>query len=234
VGATLNGMPWPPLFDPEPLPPALRGLLAAAAPWEILAALDDFVADVTTDHAGTIHPTAVLEGAVRLERGAWIGPHAFVQGPCLIMAGAEVGHAALLRGGVVLGPGAKVGHASEVKRSLLLPHAKAPHFNYVGDSVLGSDVNLGAGVKLANLRLIPGAIRVAGTATGLRKLGAILGDRVSIGCNSVLAPGTVIGRDTLVVDSVSVAGVIPAGQLLGRNGSFTPRRDLPTTAIGAP
>jgi UDP-N-acetylglucosamine diphosphorylase / glucose-1-phosphate thymidylyltransferase / UDP-N-acetylgalactosamine diphosphorylase / glucosamine-1-phosphate N-acetyltransferase / galactosamine-1-phosphate N-acetyltransferase len=140
-----------------------------------------------------------------LEAGASIGPHAFVQGPAWIMAGAQVGHAAMLRGGVLLGPKAKVGHASEVKRSVLLAGAKAPHFNYVGDSVIGHGANLGAGVKLANLKVVGG--RGGRRATGLRKLGALVGDGVSIGCNAVLAPGTVIGADTVVYAGATVRGV---------------------------
>ena len=223
-------MPWPALFDLDRMPAALRPLWRDDAPWDVLTALDAFLADLNPARHGAIHPTAVVEGVISLEEGATIGPHAYVVGPCLLMTGAEVGHGAMLRGGVILGPGAKVGHASEVKRSLLLGGAKVPHFNYVGDSVLGHDVNLGAGVKLANLRLTPGTVRVGEIDTGLRKLGAILGDGVSIGCNAVVSPGTLIGRDTLVVDGVSLRGVIPAGHLVKRRGSGTEavlRRDLP-------
>src|SRR3990170_4955107 len=117
----------------------------------------------------------VVEGAVRLEAGARIGPHAHVVGPVWLMAGAEVGHGATVRGGVLLGPDAKVGHATEVKRSIFFAGAKAPHFNYVGDSVLGHGANLGAGVKLANLRATGGTVAMAGHATGLRKLGSWVG-----------------------------------------------------------
>ncbi len=200
--------PLPPLFDLDLVPEAWRGLWSVEHPWEVLANLDRFLSGLEPEIAGAVHPSAVLEGPVRLEAGASIGPHAYVQGPAWIMAGAEVHHAAYLRGGVLLAPGAKVGHASEVKRSVFLPGAKAPHFNYVGDSVLGSEVNIGAGVKVANLKAMGGTIVVAGIDTGLRKLGALLGDRVSVGCNAVLAPGTVVGRDTVIYHGATVRGVV--------------------------
>lgn len=176
--------------------------------------MDALLAGVPDRLDGEVHQTAVIEGTVWLEAGARIGPFALVQGPAWIMAGAQVGHAAMLRGGVLMGPRSKVGHASEAKHTILLAGAQVPHFNYVGDAVIGHDVNLGAGVKLANLRVVPGEVVVGGVATGLRKLGAILGDGVSIGCNAVLAPGTVIGRGTIVYDGATVRGVVPARSIV--------------------
>lgn len=204
----------PELFDLARLPTAWRDLIDPDAPWTALARMDVLLAEVADQREGEVHPTAVIEGAVRLEPGARIGPYAFVQGPAWIMAGAQVGHAAMIRGGVLMGPRSSVGHASEAKHALLLGGAKVPHFNYVGDSVVGHDVNLGAGVKLANLRVVSGGVTVAGEATGLRKLGAIIGDRVSIGCNAVLAPGTVVGRDTIVYDGATLRGVVPARSIV--------------------
>lgn len=205
----MRGLPT--LFDLDRLPEAWRPWWRSERPWETLAELDRFLNDLEPSLAGSVHPTAVLEGPVRLELGASIGPHAYVQGPAWIMAGAEVHHGAYLRGGVLLAPGAKVGHASEVKRSIFLPGAKAPHFNYVGDSILGREVNIGAGVKIANLKAMGGTIQVAGIDTGLRKLGALLGDDVSVGCNAVLAPGTVVGRGTVVYHGATVRGVVGEG-----------------------
>lgn len=204
----------PDLFDLERVPEAWRGLLDPAAPWSALARMDALLGTLVELREGEVHSTAVIEGPLRLEAGARIGPFALVQGPAWIMAGAEVGHAAFVRGGVLLGPGARVGHASEAKHSLLLGGAKAPHFNYVGDSILGHDVNLGAGVKLANLRVVRGGISVGGVATGLRKLGAIVGDGASIGCNAVLSPGTVVGRGTVVYEGATVRGVLPARSIV--------------------
>lgn len=202
------------LFDAERLPEALRTLTSPDLPWEILEALDGFVGGLVASNAGTVHPTAVLEGNVVLGEGATIGPHAYVQGPAWIGDEAEIGHGAYVRGGCVIGAGAKVGHASEIKRSLLLPGAKAPHFNYVGDSILGADVNLGAGVKLANFKTDGGSIRVETEDTGLRKFGAAVGDGVSIGCNAVLAPGTVIGPRTIVYAGAVLRGEVRADAIV--------------------
>ena len=202
------------LFDPADLPEALHPLLETAWPWEILALLDAFLGTLADNRKGEIHPTAVLEGAVYLHETATIGPHAFLEGPVWLGAGASVKHGAYLRGPVVLAPGAVVGPKTEVKRSLFLNGAKAAHFNYVGDSVLGVNVNLGAGVKLANFKTFGDEVRVGDMSTGLRKFGAALGDRVSIGCNAVTAPGTVIGPRTLVYSGATLRGVLPADSIV--------------------
>lgn len=198
------------LFDLQRLPEALRTLLKPERPWQVLEALDGFVGGLVATGEGHVHPTAVVEGNVVLGEGAIIGPHAYVEGPAWIGEGAAICHGAYVRGGCVIGAGAKVGHASEVKRSLFLPGAKAPHFNYVGDSILGADVNLGAGVKLANFKTDGSAISVDREETGLRKFGAALGDGVSIGCNAVLAPGTILGARTIVY-----AGAVLRGEIRG-------------------
>lgn len=200
----------PETFDLERVPAPWRALFDDDLPWAVLARLDDFWRTLVVDVAGEVHPTAVLEGPVRVDVGASIGPHAFVQGPAWFMTGSSVGHGAYVRGGVLLAPGAKVGHATEVKRSVFLGGAKAPHFNYVGDSVLGHDVNLGAGVKVANLKAFGGTISVGEASTGLRKLGALVGDGASIGCNAVLAPGTVVGAGTVVYHGAMLRGLVPA------------------------
>lgn len=201
-------------FELDRVVDTLRVLIRGERPWDALVALDRFCSRLVDDRRGRVHPTAVLEGPVVLAEGASIGPHAYVQGPVWIGEAAQVAHGAYLRGNVVVGPGAKVGHATEVKRSVLLGGAKAPHFNYVGDSVLGTDVNLGAGVKLANFRVDGGEISVGGEGTGLRKLGAILGDGVSIGCNAVLNPGTLVGRDSVIYPNAMVHGIVPPGTIV--------------------
>lgn len=209
---------FPETFDLDRVPAAWRTLFEGPEPWSVLERLDAYLASIagtlTGDVRGSVHPTAVLEGTVRVEEGASVGPHAHVVGPAWLMAGAEVGHGATVRGGVLLGPGAKVGHASEVKRSVFLGGAKAPHFNYVGDSVLGHDVNLGAGVKLANLKTVGPPVSVGGRPTGLRKLGSLLGDGASIGCNAVLDPGTLVGAHAIVYPGAVLRGVVPARSLV--------------------
>lgn len=165
----------------------------------------------------------VMEGAYLSDRpifiaeGARIEPGAYVLGPAFIGAGAVVRHGAFVRENVVLLPGAILGHASEAKNSLFLPQAAAPHFSYIGDSILGHRVNLGAGTKLSNLGVLSEKDRVTGKRpsihltinatdydTGLAKFGAILGDGAQTGCNTVLNPGCLIGRETLVYANASL------------------------------
>jgi len=143
-----------------------------------------------SEKATIVNPEQVL-----IERGAKVFPEAYIEGPCYIGEGAVVGHAAYIRSYTLLGKECVVGHASEVKHSIFLDGAKAPHFNYVGDSIIGSEANLGAGVICANLRFDQESVKVyyAGAVhdTGMRKLGAFIGDRTYIGCNCVTNPGAV-------------------------------------------
>jgi NDP-sugar pyrophosphorylase family protein len=151
--------------------------------------------------------------------GARVEPGAYVRGPAYIGPNAVVRHGAYLRENCVLLAGAVLGHASEMKNSVLLPGAKAPHFAYVGDSILGSRVNLGAGTKLSNAT-ITGTSSILVTIedvehdTGLRKIGAILGDDTQIGCNAVLNPGTFLGRRVLVYPNTSIRGYHPTDSVL--------------------
>ena len=198
------------LFRLDDLPAELAELLDVERVWQALERLDAFGRQVRHEVEGELHGTAVVTGTLHLPEGAQVGPYAMIEGPVWLGPGAVVGHGAYIRGPAVLMAGARVGHASEVKRSILLPGARAPHFNYVGDSILGRDVNLGAGVKIANFKTFGDAIRMDAQETGLRKLGAAVGDGVSIGCNAVLSPGTVIGPRTIVYNGALVRGTVPA------------------------
>jgi UDP-N-acetylglucosamine diphosphorylase / glucose-1-phosphate thymidylyltransferase / UDP-N-acetylgalactosamine diphosphorylase / glucosamine-1-phosphate N-acetyltransferase / galactosamine-1-phosphate N-acetyltransferase len=153
-----------------------------------------------------IHETA------RVEAGAYI------QGPCIIGANSEVRHGAYIRGNVIVGHNCVVGHATEVKNSIFLDGAKAGHFAYIGDSILGNEVNLGAGTKLANLKIVPGNVSIVYEGknydTGLRKLGAIIGDYAQTGCNSVTSPGTIIGKYSLIYPAIAVKGCIVEGSIV--------------------
>ena len=151
------------------------------------------------------------KGPVMIELGAIIEPSTHFIGPCFVGKGATIRHGAYIRENAWICSSALVGHCSEVKHSILLPGAKAPHFNYVGDSILGKAVNLGAGVKLSNLRN-DGAevfLRIgdAHRSSGLRKFGAILGDGCQLGCNAVTNPGTILGPNSTVWPNVTVTGV---------------------------
>ena len=158
------------------------------------------------------------DGAVHICEGVSISACVRIEGPCYVGTGAELRHAAYLRGDSWICAEAVVGHATEVKHSVLLPGAKAPHFNYVGDSLLGGDVNLGAGVKLSNLRNDGRNVLVRGLGhpvdSGLRKFGAILGEGTGLGCNAVTNPGVVLGMRCNVWPNVTVSGAHPAGAVL--------------------
>lgn len=154
---------------------------------------------------GKVHPQAIVEGRVFVEEGAVIEATALVRGPCYIGKNAEVRHGAYIRGQSYVGPKAVVGHTTEVKGSVFFDHAKAGHFAYVGDSILGIDCNLGAGTKLANLKLNHGLVAVTHPVTrekiqtNLKKFGAVIGDGCQIGCNAVLSPGSLLTPKSLVL-----------------------------------
>jgi NDP-sugar pyrophosphorylase family protein len=163
---------------------------------------------------GTIEPGAFVQGPVTLAKGALIEAGAYVRGPAILGPGTVVRHGAYLRGFVLAGRDCIIGHDTESKGSVFFDKASAGHFAYVGDSILGTRVNLGAGTKLANFRVFPGKVKVAlpdGSTidSGLEKLGAILGDDVNIGCNGVTAPGTIVGRESRIYSLCSVRGTVP-------------------------
>ena len=188
-----------------------------AAPWELLGEpLDDILSRLPSSEIhGQISPDVHLAGdRIVICPGARIHPTAVIEGPIYIGCDAEIRPGAYLRGGVWIGDRCIVGTNTEIKRAILLPHAKAPHLNYVGDSILGADVNLGAGTILSNFRHDGGPIRIPWNGgkldTGRRKLGAILGDGVMTGCNSVLHPGVVVGQGTQIYPGVQLrSGVYP-------------------------
>ena len=153
------------------------------------------------------------KGPIIIDPTAIIEPSSHFIGPCYVGPNAQIRHGAYVREFSWICSGAVVGHCSEVKHSILLPGAKAPHFNYVGDSILGTGVNLGAGTKLSNLRNDGGEVhlRIDGQriGSGLRKFGAILGEGCQLGCNSVTNPGVILGCSSTVWPNVTVTGIHP-------------------------
>ncbi|HUO87082.1 MAG TPA: hypothetical protein VM617_06800 [Thermoanaerobaculia bacterium] len=217
---TLPGAALPTLF--ADLPEVFRDHWRPEAPWELLGEPLDDVLAVLPDDAIEIRlsPGVHLSGApVAIGRGSRIGDGATIEGPVWIGRDVEIRPGAYLRGGCWIGDGAVVGASTEVKRAILLPGAHAPHLNYVGDSILGRGVNLGAGAILSNFRHDGGEISIRHgdrrLATGRRKLGAILGDDVLTGCNAVLHPGVVVGRGTQIYPGVQLRnGIYPAGRVV--------------------
>lgn len=162
------------------------------------------VTDATVIHAGA----AFMSDDIHLAPGVKVEPGALIKGPAYIGPGTEVRQGAYIRGSVLVGAGCVVGHTTELKNAVMLDGAKAGHFAYLGDSILGRDCNLGAGTKLANLKIIERPYRIkVGDDTHVierRKFGAIMGDGCETGCNSVSNPGTILGGRSLVAPCVSV------------------------------
>jgi len=210
----------PPLF--AALPDELAAGFDPERPWDLLAApLDELLAALPSDRIDIRLPADVhlLGDRIAIGRGTRILPGAVIEGPIRIGRDCEIRPGCYLRGGVWLGDGCIVGASTEVKRAIFLDGARAPHLNYVGDSILGAGVNLGAGTILSNFRHDGGEIRIPHgrerLATGRNKLGAILGDRVLTGCNAVLHPGTIVGAGTQIYPGAQLrAGVYPGGTLI--------------------
>jgi NDP-sugar pyrophosphorylase family protein len=190
----------------------------AANVWDVFHHLPEIVAEFTRGRRlikGTVMRGAELyDGPLYVGTNATIEPGAYVAGPAYIGDGVRVRHGAYVRDNCIFLAGSMLGHSSEAKAAVLLPEAKAPHFAYVGDSILGCRVNLGAGTKISNLRIMPGAspniwLDLDGELvdTGLRKLGAIVGDDVQIGCNAVLSPGALLRPGCIVY----AGAIVPKG-----------------------
>ena len=217
-------MDWPAGVKAEALfsSDAVRSMMNPSEPaWSILdpnnpsglkAQLQSKLTAIGSKHPEGVEYVTIDErkGFVHVEEGAIVEPHVHLIGPCIIESKATIRSHAYVREYTWMMTESLLGHASESKHSLFLPRAKAPHFNYVGDSILGSNVNLGAGVKLSNLRNDGQHIGIwlddVRRETGLRKFGAILGDNAQLGCNAVTNPGTVLGKSSMVHPNTTVSG----------------------------
>jgi NDP-sugar pyrophosphorylase family protein len=193
--------------------------------WEALHRLPDYVAR----HAPTGQPPRTADRVsigpqVFIGEGTVIEEGACIQGPAIIGRHCLIRHNAYIRSGVLIGDHCLVGHACELKNAVLFHHCQVPHFNYVGDSILGHRAHLGAGVVLSNFKSLPGPIAVEDGPrrheTGLEKFGALLGDGAEIGCNAVLNPGSVIGRGSIVYPAVSWRGYLPPHHLAKHHPSL--------------
>ena len=160
---------------------------------------------------------AFIGEQVFIGEGTVVEDGVMVKGPAIIGKNCQIRHNAYIRENVIIGDGCVVGNSSELKNSLLFNGAQVPHFNYVGDSILGHRAHLGAGVKISNYKLFPGNIEVEVDGvpfdTGLRKFGAVLGDSAEVGCNAVLNPGSILGRGAVVYPNVFWRGILPANMI---------------------
>lgn len=184
-------------------------------PWEALDGIKSFILELgeTLSADEYDHP----EEGVWIAKDAKIFPSAYIGAPCIIDHGAEVRHCVFIRGSAIVGKNAVVGNSTELKNVVLFDNVQVPHYNYVGDSILGYKAHMGAGSITSNVKsdktLVTVHIPDAPIETGRKKFGAILGDNVEVGCNSVLNPGTVVGRCSNIYPVSCVRGVVPANSI---------------------
>jgi UDP-N-acetylglucosamine diphosphorylase/glucosamine-1-phosphate N-acetyltransferase len=180
-------------------------------PWDLLEANEVLLQTWAFEREGTIEPGATLDGDVAVGPGSMIRTGTVIEGPCVIGRDCRIGPHAYIRGATSIGNDCHIGHCSEVKNSVILPGTKIPHFNYVGDSVIGSSCNVGAGTKIANLRNDHAPVHACGMNTGRVKFGAIVGDGVSFGINCSVNAGTVVGSGCSFAPQSYVHGCIMEG-----------------------
>ena len=197
-------------------------LSGATYPWEILKKISDFILEV----GATLSPDEydqVSEG-VWVAKSAKVAPTAYLGAPCIIGPETEVRHCAFVRGSALVGAGCVVGNSVELKNCILFDGVQTPHYNYVGDSILGYRSHMGAGSITSNVKSDKTnvSVNVGGekVETGCRKMGAMLADFVEVGCNSVLNPGTVIGAHSNVYPTSSVRGYVPANSIYKKQGEI--------------
>ena len=196
-------------------------------PWEALPKIKEFVVEL----GKTLSPDEYDNPAenVWIAKSATIAPSATISAPCIIGKNTELRTGAFIRGSVIVGEGCVVGNSCELKNAILFDSVQVPHFNYIGDSILGYRSHTGAGAITSNVKSDKTLVNVKGEngeaiPTGLKKFGAMLGDFVEVGCNSVLNPGTVIGRNSNIYPLSSVRGTVPANSIFKSQGNIVEKK----------
>lgn len=194
----------------------------AVYPWELLPKIGAYIVEL-----GSSLPEDRYEKRgenVWIAKSAKVAPTACINGPCIIDEEAEIRHCAFIRGNAIVGKGAVVGNSTELKNVILFNKVQVPHYNYVGDSILGHKSHMGAGSITSNVKsdktLVVVKSPYGNIETGLKKMGAMLGDNVEVGCNSVLNPGTVIGRNANVYPTSMVRGYVDADSIYKKQGEI--------------
>ncbi len=186
-------------------------LESVAYPWEALPKIEEFIIKIGNNLDADVYEKK--GDNIWIAKSAKIAPTAYINGPAIIGEDAEVRHCAFIRGKAIVGNGAVVGNSTELKNVILFNKVQVPHYNYVGDSILGFKAHMGAGSVTSNVKsdkkLVIVKNREEKIETGLKKFGAMLGDNVEVGCNSVLNPGTVVGKNSNIYPLSCVRGVIP-------------------------
>ncbi len=210
----LDGMLFAPLFE------------GAELPFEILPKIGDFIKELGKRLDSSVYETKGEN--IWIAKSACVAPTASITGPCIIGENTEVRHCAFIRGNALIGDNCVVGNSTELKNVVLIGKVQVPHYNYVGDSVLGYGSHMGAGSITSNVKSDKTLVTVKTDEgiikTGLKKFGAILGDCVEVGCGSVLNPGTIIGRNTNIYPLSSVRGFVPANSIYKRAGEVVEKR----------
>lgn len=196
-------------------------------PWEALAGIKEFVIEL----GKTLSPDEYYSPAenVWIAKSAKIAPSATINAPCIIGKDTELRTGAFIRGSVIVGEGCVVGNSCELKNAILFDSVQVPHFNYIGDSILGYRSHTGAGAITSNVKSDKTLVSVKGEngtsiPTGLKKFGAMIGDFVEVGCNSVLNPGTIIGRNSNVYPLSSVRGTVPPNSIFKSQGNIVEKK----------
>ncbi|MBP3755316.1 MAG: UDP-N-acetylglucosamine pyrophosphorylase [Lachnospiraceae bacterium] len=195
-------------------------------PWEALAGIKEYILKL-----GETLPADKFDKIgedIWVAKSAKVAPTACLNGPLIVDENAEVRHCAFVRGSAIVGKNCVVGNSTELKNVILFNNVQVPHYNYVGDSILGFKSHMGAGSITSNVKSDKKLVVVKGEEnyeTGLKKFGAMLGDRVEVGCNSVLNPGSVIGRDCIVYPTSCFRGVLPENHIFKKSGEKVPRKD---------
>lgn len=196
-------------------------------PWEVLPKIGDFI--IALGNTLSSEEYDQREDHVWIAKSAKVFPSAYIHGPAIIGKNAEIRHCAFIRGNAIVGEGAVVGNSTELKNVILFNGVQVPHYNYVGDSILGYRSHMGAGSITSNVKSDKKLVVIkAGSshlATGLKKVGAMLGDNVEVGCGSVLNPGTIVGRNTNIYPLSSVRGVIPNHSIYKNEHDIVEKQD---------
>ena len=189
-------------------------------PWEALPKIKDFIIKLGETLSEDVYQKTGEN--IWIAKSAKVAPTAYLNGPLIICENAEVRHCAFIRGSAIVGAGAVIGNSTELKNCIIFNNAQVPHYNYVGDSILGYKAHLGAGSITSNLKsdksLVTIPVGDERLETGLKKFGAIVGDNVEVGCNSVLNPGTVVGRNTNIYPLSMVRGYVPEKSIYKKKG----------------
>lgn len=196
-------------------------------PWEAIPEISGFILKLGSELPAEEYDR--IGEDIWVAKSAKVAPSAYLHGPLIICPKAEIRHCAFIRGSAIIGSGCVIGNSTELKNCIIFDGAQVPHYNYIGDSILGYKAHLGAGAITSNLKSDRSPVTVklddGRLATGLKKFGAVVGDNVEIGCNSVLNPGSVIGRNATIYPLSMVRGFVPENRIYKKQGELAEKSE---------